>query len=226
MKNQTCTHKHQGLVSLCVARTHKESERFICLPVEPDKAKNVSITHNRRVNGCLGLQEDTIFARARKKSSTGAWVYKRTPFFPSARGCCLLLKIRRGAVLPGRNASELLNAECCSTYHQLPLTTAQVWVRQQVVRSAGHHQRQCALAHSMQAAAQLLQAHLPQIHLTGRHRGLGCLIQEPVRRWAVHSWRPPNTPCTAACRTQAAGQSSPMSFAATQPSQGLPSPPP
>jgi hypothetical protein len=51
-----------------VARTHKESERFICLPVDPDKADNVSITHNRRVNGCLGLPEDSIFpprARAR-----------------------------------------------------------------------------------------------------------------------------------------------------------------
>ena len=99
-----------------------------------------------------------------------------------------------------------------STYHQLPLTTAQVWVRQQVVRSAGRHERQCALAHSTLAAAHLLQAHLLQAHLTERHRGLGCLIQEPVRRWAVHPWRPPHTPCTAAWRTQAAGQWAPMSW--------------
>ena len=46
-ENQTYTHKHQGYCSL---------------PVEPDNAENVSITHNRRVDGI-----------------TGAWVYKMTP---------------------------------------------------------------------------------------------------------------------------------------------------
>ena len=77
MKNLTCTHKHQGYCS-----PHKESERFICLPVEPDKAENVCITHNRRVNGCLGLQEDSIFSARSKKILNGCLGLQEDSVFP------------------------------------------------------------------------------------------------------------------------------------------------
>jgi hypothetical protein len=65
-----------------VARTHKESERFICLPVDPDKAANVSITHNRRVNGCLGLPEDSIFPARAKQILNGCLGLQEDSVFP------------------------------------------------------------------------------------------------------------------------------------------------